>query len=206
MITIPSPPSSLPWRIRVSKAVRDSKIEIIGQEDVKNESHANTLIAVLMAYGASRQGFVYVEPYLARKAIRPHDILLCHPDVGVLVIEVKGHGIEDIVRVAAGNLFVKVGVNTTSKNAFKQAETTMFDVKTAVERAGGPRSTSPIFDFVVALPRISEQEWTAKRYDQSLDRSRLLLKDDLASGHRLRLRFEELTKAELVRFHRSKPI
>jgi hypothetical protein len=192
------------WRVRVSRAVRDAKIEIIGQEDLKNEAHADTFIAVLASYGASRRGFVYVEPYLAKKSIRPHDILLCHPDLGVLVIEVKGHGIDDIVRVAAGHLFLKTG--GVSKNAFQQVQTTMFDVKSAVERAGGFRSTSPVFTFAIALPRISEREWCARGYDQCLDRSVLLLNEDLHNRHRFEARLGQLVKEQLSKQHRSTPI
>jgi superfamily I DNA and RNA helicase len=192
------------WRIRVSRAVRDAKIEIIGQEDIKNEPHADTLIAILDAYGMSRRGFVYVEPYLAKRSIRPHDILLCHPEIGVLVVEVKGHGIDDIVRVAAGHLFLKTG--GVSKNAFQQVQTTMFDVKTAVERAGGFRAASPVFSFAIALPRISEHEWCARGYDQCLDRSVLLLKEDLNNRHRLQDRLGHLVKEQLLRQHRSTPI
>ncbi|HXS95472.1 MAG TPA: hypothetical protein VN736_12780 [Candidatus Limnocylindrales bacterium] len=188
----------------MSRAVRDARVEIIGHEDIKNEPHADTLIAVLECYGASRHGFVYVEPYLAKKSIRPHDILLCHPEVGVLVIEVKGHRIEDVVRVAAGHLFLKTG--GTSKNAFQQVQTTMFDVKSAVERAGGFRAATPIFSFAIALPNITEREWCAKGYDQCLDRSVLLFRDDLQNRHRLRDRVVGLVNDQLTRQHRSTPI
>ena len=204
MVAAPQQPLRPHWRTRVARAVRDAKIEIVGQEDLKNEPHADALIAVLESYGGSRKGFVYVEPYLAKKSIRPHDILLCHPDVGVLVIEVKGHGIDDIVRVAAGHLFLKTG--GVSKNAFQQVQTTMFDVKSAVERSGGFRSTTPVFTFAIALPRISEREWCAKGYDQCLDRSVLLLKDDLENRHRLRARLSHLVREQLTKQHRSTPI
>lgn len=199
--------SRIPMRIRISQAVRDCNIEVIGREDAKTESHAEALIAVLRAFGGSHLGFVYVEPYLARKATRPHDILLCHPEVGVLVVEVKGYSIADISRVAAGNLFVKLaGGGVVQKNAFKQAETAMFDVKNAVERVIGRRQPVPLFDFVVALPRISEAEWTAKGYDRSLDRSRLLLREDLLDAHRVRSQVGRLTKEGLALLHRSAPI
>ncbi len=200
----PQQPLRPHWRVRFARAVRDAKIEIIGQDDLKNEPHADALIAVLESYGGSRKGFVYVEPYVAKKSIRPHDILLCHPDIGVLVIEVKGHGIDDIVRVAAGHLFLKTG--GVSKNAFQQVQANVFDVKSAVEKAGGFRSTSPIFTFAIALPRVSEREWFARGYDQCLDRSVLLLKDDLENRHRLQARFSHLVKEQLSRQHRSAPI
>lgn len=203
----PGTPRPLPWRVRVSQAVRDAKIEIIGREDVKNESHAEALIAVLRAYGQSRQGFVYVEPYLAKKAVRPQDVLLCHPETGVVIIEVKGHGIGDITRVAAGNLFVKnAGGGVTAKNALKQAETAMFDTKSAYERAAGRGLPVPVFDFLVALPRISEGDWIAKGFDRSLDRSRLLFREDLADPHRLRMQIGKLTREALTLSHRAVPI
>src|ERR1035441_667722 len=135
MLHRPGRPS---WRVRVSQSVRDARIEAIGQQDVKNEAHADAATAILRAYGDSRQGFVYIEPYLPKKATRSNDILLCHPDVGALVVEVKGHGITEISRIVAGNLFVKTAGGIVPKNAFKQAETAMFDVKTAFERSDGP--------------------------------------------------------------------
>jgi hypothetical protein len=84
-----------------------------------------------------QQGFVYIEPYLPKRATRPNDILICHPELGVLIVEVKGHGIEDITRISAGTLFVRTSSGTFEKNAFKQAETAMFDIKTAFERSDG---------------------------------------------------------------------
>jgi hypothetical protein len=96
-------PTRPPWRLRVSQSVRNAKIEVIGQQGVKNEAHGEAVIGILQAYGQSPQGFVYIEPYLPKTATRPNDILLCHPEVGVVVIEVKGHGIGDIVRIAAAN-------------------------------------------------------------------------------------------------------
>src|ERR1017187_1044281 len=104
------------WRVRVSQSVRDARIEVIGQQDVKNEAQADAVCAILRAYGDSPRGFLYVEPYLPKK-VGPNDILLCHPDVGVLVVEIKAYRIADIARVVAGNLFVKTGGEIVPKVA-----------------------------------------------------------------------------------------
>ena len=82
------------WQQDLYGAIRKAKIRVVGQDDVKNEAQARVAIAVIEAYGDSPAGFVYIEPYTARSTKRPPDILLCHPDVGVLVIEVKGYPLD----------------------------------------------------------------------------------------------------------------
>lgn len=194
------------WSVRVSQAVRDVKIEVIGKDDVRNESHAIAVTALLKAYGDPPWGMVYIEPYLAKRAVRPDDVLICHPDLGVLVVEVKGHRIGDIERVAAGNLFVRQGGFTKDKNAFKQAENAMFDIKTAVERKTGQSRGLPLFEFAVALPMITEAEWADKGYADSLERDRLLLKDDLENTSVLRNRLQRLVRRGLEEMGKSTPI
>jgi superfamily I DNA and RNA helicase len=186
------------WSVRVNQAVRDARLPVVGREDVGNEAHADVLIGLLGAYGDSSTGFAYVEPYLAKKSVRPNDILICHPELGVLVVEVKGHAIGDIVKIAAGALFVRQGGFTRDKNAFKQAETAMFDIKSAVERKLGQNHRLPLFEFAVALPRISEAEWRAKGYSECLDRTRLLFADDLQNKKVLRQRLGTLVQNSLT--------
>jgi len=194
------------WKNALNKVARDAKIEVVGKDDVKNESHAMVVISLLKAYGSSPSGFVYIEPYLPKGTPRPPDVLICHPDLGVLVIEVKGHRIDDIERVGGGNLWVRRRGYVHSKNVFRQAQDAMFDIKNAVERKVGQSYELPLFEFAVALPMIKESEWIDKQYADKLDRGRLLLKDDVENASALRKRLAMLVKQGLENTHKSAPL
>lgn len=167
------------YRQDVIAEIRDSKIHVVGYDDIVNEPHARAVIATLKAYGDSPQGFVYIEPCTADNTIRPPDVLICHPDLGLLIIEVKGYKIEDIQGIEAGNFYIRKKGRITQINAFRQAEKAMFDIKNAVERRLNDQHNSPLFNYVVALPNVSEVNWKARGYDQSVQHKQLIFQDQL---------------------------
>jgi len=161
-------------------AIRAAKITVIGQDDIKNEAQAEVATAVIRAFGDSPAGFIYCEPCTARSTRRPPDVVLCHPQFGLVVFEVKGYSISSIESVTAGSLFVRHQGIVRPINAFRQAEQAMFDIKHQVERNSGGKDL-PLFNAVVALPNIKQREWESKGFATSFPDAVLLLKEDLST-------------------------
>ncbi len=173
------------YQAELQRAVREASIHVVGYQCVGNEAHARTVIAVLRAFGDERFGLVYVEPVLRSTTKRPPDVLLCHPDVGVVILEVKGWSIQAIERVEAGNFFVRQNGQLRVHNPFHQAAECMFQVKRQVEKVlrGSP---APLFSFVVVLPNVTLDEWTRRGVDQCVQHAQLLLADSLQDAQKLR--------------------
>ncbi len=175
----------------VIRAIRDSKILVIGQDDIKNQAQAEVAAAVIRALGSSPAGFIYIEPCTARTTRRPPDVVVCHPEFGVVVFEVKGYFVSGIESVNAGSLFVRHQGRVSGLNPFRQAESAMFDIKHQFERFGGSSSTLPAFHAVVVLPNITQAEWKVKGFTNCFPDQVLLLKDELAP-ERLRAKLKHL--------------
>ena len=74
----------------------------------------------------SPAGFVYFEPCTVRSTQRPPDVLVCHPEIGLLVIEVKGYPVEIVQGLKAGSLIVRRRGFNRPENPLRQAEDAMF--------------------------------------------------------------------------------
>jgi hypothetical protein len=194
------------WRQDLYGAVRKAKIKVVGQDDIKNEAQAWVAIAVLKAYGDSPAGFVYIEPCTARSTRRPPDVLLCHPDVGLLVMEVKGFSIDVIQGIEAGNLYIRQEGWNRPVNPLRQAEEAMFDIDDAVKRVVRERRAMPLCNFMVAFPNISESDWSAKGYDRSLPSGQLLFKEHTEVTQRLEKRVSMLVRETLSLSRKETPL
>ena len=194
------------WRQELTVARENSKLTVHGTLEAENESQARVAIALLEAYRSGPDGFLMMETYAATDATSPIDILLSHPSVGFLWIEVKGHGISDIVEVSSSSLFVRYGADgTTATNAYKQVQTTMHHAQRRITKATGKKPQS-LFQFMVALPRIHNAEWKQRGFDSALDRNLLLLADDLSSPEALMERLARLTDWNMKHVKGSKPL
>lgn len=88
-------------------AIREAKIKVVGENDLGNDAHAVVLIRLLRAFGDSTAGFIYVEPATILNAERPADIVLCHPNTRLPVVEVKSRRSSTIDLIEAGNFYLK---------------------------------------------------------------------------------------------------
>ncbi|TVR19503.1 MAG: DUF2075 domain-containing protein [Anaerolineaceae bacterium] len=183
------------------QAIHDAKIEIVGYEDIGNEAHAAVVGAIIKAFGNSSAGFIYIEPSQLNGSSRPPDILLCHPEVGVLVIEVKAYSIDFIQGSQAGSLLVRLNGVNRQINPIQQVTAAMFDIKHEVERrlAQTGQNISPLFNAMVAFPNIAESDWVSYGYDQALPGGQMLFGDQFETPKRLKQRIMHLIHGTLKR-------
>jgi superfamily I DNA and RNA helicase len=179
-------------QLNLKRAIASGKIEVIGEDDIKNDPQALVGLALVQAYGNSPAGFIYFEAITARGTAGPSDALLCHPEVGVLVVEVKGYPITQIDGVVAGNLKVRQDGRVKNMNVFSKTADKMFDIKNPVERTIRDNFGSPLFNYVVAFPQIKLSEWQARHFDLCVPCEQLLFEEDL-NPEALRRRLASLT-------------
>lgn len=194
------------WRHELYSAIRKAKIRVVGQDDVKNEAQAMATIAVINAYGDSPAGFIYIEPYTARSTKRPPDLLLCHPEVGVLVIEVKGWSLDIIQGIEAGKIFIREEGYNRPRDPFAQSSEAMYNIKNEVERILRTQRAMPLFNCMAAFPNISESDWSAKGYDKALPSGELLFREHIEITRRLRQRISEVVRKNLAESRKDKPL
>lgn len=194
------------WHDAVYSVIRDSSMQVLGQEDIKNHAHASVVIATIKAFGNCAAAFLYIEPCTARSSYRPPDVLLCHPDVGLLVIEVKGHAIGDINGIEAGNLMIQREGFIRPLNPFRQAEDAMFQIKNDIERYTRAPNKVPLTNILIAFPNISLAEWKSKGYDRCLPLEHIVFKEDITDHSRLKSHILKFVTTSLKESHKPSPV
>ncbi|MEX1020256.1 MAG: 3'-5' exonuclease [Litorilinea sp.] len=185
-------------RRELMAAIRDAAIKVIGHDLLKNDHEAQVLTAIVRAYGNSPAGFIYAAPSRAKATTRPPDVVLCHPQVGLMVIECKGLPIKTVEGVDAGSIYIRRGGFTRTENPVRQAEDQMFDIDNAISRVVRKKWERPLTNCMVALPLISESEWAARGYDRAHPSSQLLFQEQIEDVDRLRRRVGSLVQETLA--------
>ncbi len=186
----------------VLRAIRNAKIEVVGEEDIGNDAHAQVLLSVIRAFGTSPIGFIFVEPCTRFSTIRPPDVLLCHPEVGLLVFEVKGYQPENIHKTIAGKFQISQKGRSIQVDPFRQASDAMFNIKNSAERF---LRDAPLCNFVVVLPNVPRASFEEREFHQTVPMGQLLLKEDLDENC-LRQKIGSLVRDSLKRRGDSNPL
>lgn len=187
-------------------AVRDARIKVIGYDLVKNDAEALMAAAIIRAYGNSPAGFMYIAPTRARSQLYPPDIVLCHPEVGLLVVEVKGFTIDQIQDLEAGSLIVHFGGYNHPINPYRQAEDQMFEIENDLRKLIRNQREMPLFNAMVAFPNIWESEWRERGYDKAHPDYVMLFRDHLETQKRLKKRINYLVRESMARARKDKPL
>jgi len=187
-------------------AVRDAKIKVVGYDLVKNDAEAELLLAIIKAYGNSAAGFIYASPSRARSTLRPPDVVLCHPDVGLLVLEAKSHPISQVEGLEAGSIFVRYQGQIRPENVVRQVEDQMFEIDSDIMKLIRDRRAKPLTNCMVAFPNISESDWRGKGYDKAHPSSQLLFREQIENRSRLKKRITNLVREGLQLSRKERPL
>lgn len=170
----------------LAHAVQAAKLKVLGYQDVNDGAHARCMAALLRVFGDQTQGFLYSEPVLPHSDFAP-DLVLAHPDTGVIVFEVKAYDVQYILGIEAGNLKIKRNGGEFLVNPLRQAQRGMYAIKEHFEQLALD-SARPLFNAMVAFPNISEKDWSAAGYEECIPRRLILFAEDVADLDRLKLR------------------
>ncbi len=187
----------------VEKLVSTAQIKVLGIDLLKNDSEAVLLIAAIRAFGNEHSGFIYISPSRARSTKRPPDIVLCHPNVGLLIIEAKGHPITEIKGIEAGTMLVSYQNRVKPTSIIRQLEDQMYEIESDVLKVVRDRSAMPLINCMVALPNVSEDDWRDRKYNECFPCAQLLFKEQLVDHTRLKKRVDSLVIESLARSGRS---
>jgi hypothetical protein len=148
-------------KAQLFKIVTSSRCQVIGWDDAGNDGHRMVLAALIRAFDRSESALL-CEPSLARKTLRPPDIVLIDPEVGVHTVEVKAVSLDQIESIAAGGqLTIRYAAGPHTGNPITQVRNAMFDIKDATVRAFAADVRVP-FRYWVVFPNIRRGQWLAR--------------------------------------------
>lgn len=191
---------------RLTKACAGANARVLGLDLLKNDAEARLLLAMILAYGDEPQAFLYVSPTRARARRRPPDLVLCHPATGLLVVECKGHRLDEIEGIEAGFLKVRYANRIEPVNVIRQSEDQLYDLQHEIGGLLPDRRQGPLLNALIAFPNIAEQEWRMRGYHELHPTDLLLFAEELADPQRLRAQIRALVTATLALARQEQPL
>lgn len=188
----------------LTTSLAQAKLRVIGEHDIANAAQAQTVMALAQAFSDCPEASLYIEPCTFKSTHRPPDIVLVHPAVGVLVIEVKGYSSDFIERLEAGSFYLRSSGFPKPKNPVRQVQNCMFDLVNAAMRL--MPDGAPFMHYAVAFPNIDEDAWIARGFHLALPSHELLLAEQVATPDLLRHHLIALTEGKLAKSALHRPI
>lgn len=190
----------------LSQLAARTRLRVLGLDLLKNDAEARLCRAVLHAYGEAERGFLYVTPTLAKTKRRPPDLVLGHPDVGVLIFEAKGHQLDEIQNIEAGYLHILYENQLRPINVIRQSEEQLYLIQDAITRLLPNRWSSPLINAVIAFPNIALRAWQARGYHEHHPMDSLLFSEQIDEPAQLRAMLDGLVRDTLQLSKKEQPI
>lgn len=105
------------------------------------------------------------------------DILLLDKELGIIIIEVKGYTIDNIINIEPNNWTIKDSYDKTA-NPIAQAEDYLYSTKAKFDMDRNLRGKVR-GQYFVALPKISKSQWEKRGFNKIIDDTYIILEDDL---------------------------
>jgi len=165
------------WKSELNQSLlRYKNAHIIGAHRIQFTQHAKLITTALHAFGDDPKTTFYIEGLPPQGNIPRPDLILLHPDIGVLVIENKGVELGDIHNVDGTTLIRTLNGQLKEEDPFLQAEKVMFRLRDLCKQRFNIHNA--LFLRTVALPRIRRSEFEL-RYKHQWPRETLF--DDACS-------------------------
>lgn len=145
------------FRAALDQAVRQAKAEVLGAAKITHAYHALLVTTTLRAFGNDPRAMFYVEGVPPAGNVPRPDLILLHPDVGVLVVENKGVRLDDVHAVSNTCLTLVRDGRLREEDPLHQAERVMFRLRDLVGRRVDLAEV--LFLHTAALPRIGREEF-----------------------------------------------
>lgn len=169
--------------LKLEQAAEAAQLRVVGTQDISDYTHARTLMALIAAFD-DPLATLYAEPLLPDSQLIP-DIVLIHPLLGVLVVEVKAYEMAYIRQVEAGNITIWRDGQEQTVNPLRQAQRHMYMIRDKVMQLALDNHR-PLYLSMVALPNISEAAWAQAGYNAALDPHHILFADAINDPDALR--------------------
>lgn len=135
---------------------------------------------------------IFSEDYISRKE---PDILILDKELGVIILEVKGLKIDNIVSIN-GHKWSYRDFYDSEGNPYQQAENQMFSLFDWIKRKSD-FSDRVSRRIMVALPYITKDEWASRGFDQLPSVPPILFKEDLEIPHEMMKKIKSTSYSEV---------
>lgn len=148
------------WKQRLEQAALKAKAKVVGWQKIREVQHGLLIATPLDAFGDDPRASFFIEVRNTTGDIPRPDLILLHPEVGVLVVENKGISVTDINGVDGTALKLVRDGRFKEEDPFHQAERVSFRLRDlAALRAD---LMDMLFLQTAALPRITRQEFECR--------------------------------------------
>lgn len=146
------------WKTALAAAARSCAV--IGWEKIEHRQHALLVVTAIKAFGDDPRASFYIEQRTGLGNVPRPDLILLHPDVGVLVVENKGLGLSDIHSVDGTTLSLMRDGRFKREDPFHQSEKVSFRLRDlAAKRCN---LSEALFLHTAAMPKMSRPEFEKK--------------------------------------------
>jgi hypothetical protein len=142
---------------RLEAAERAAMATCHGTDAIESVPHARLVAVAIEAFGGEKDAAFFVESLPPSSRIPRPDLVIAHPDLGVLVIENKGVRLTDIRDVRADELAILRDGEPKWERPFQQAEKVMFRLKDLLTKRC--RGQPIAYNRMAALPCIAEADF-----------------------------------------------
>ncbi len=171
--------SSTDWKKRLDIAVNAAKAQVVGADRIEQYWHAYLVTLMLEAFGDSSEASFFVESRSPQAKIPRPDLVLLHPQIGVLVIENKGVRLNDITSVRATQLTINRDGLASREDPLHQAERVMYAIRDQCKPYMDISQVS--FMRLAALPAINRRDF-GQRFSAVVPEEFLFADDCSSSG------------------------
>ncbi len=133
------------------------KYKLVGWDKIAHYHHARLVIAMIEAFGDDRRAVFHIETRSGNHSIPRPDLILIHPEVGVLVVEHKGISLTDVQGVNGTDLRLLREGRLKFEDPFHQAEKVAFRLQGLVLKR--VERSQVLFLHTAALPRIAQDDF-----------------------------------------------
>ncbi|MGC8560752.1 MAG: hypothetical protein ACP5O1_08745 [Phycisphaerae bacterium] len=121
--------SPFAWKQRVASAVKAARSQVSGAEQIDHYWHGRLVTLMLEAFGDEPDAYFFIETLSPRANIPRPDLVMLHPQIGVLVIENKGIDLPAIESVQGAELTIRRDGVLSREDPLRQAERVMFGIR-----------------------------------------------------------------------------
>jgi superfamily I DNA and RNA helicase len=133
---------------------------VIGWEKIVYRQHALLVITAIKAFGDDPRATFYIEHRSGIGDVPRPDLILLHPEVGVLVIENKGVQLRDIQNVQGTSLSLLRDGRFKREDPFDQSEKVRFRLgNLSAKRC---RDSEVLFLHTAALPQVNRRDFESR--------------------------------------------
>lgn len=145
----------------LDETLRACQAVVIGREGIEFTQHARLVTTAIRAFGDTPDAAFFIEMLPPVVKLPRPDLVIAHPDLGVIVIESKGVALDDVCGVEADMIDIRRDGAVQREKPFLQAERVMFRLKDMLKKRR-VRLDGVAFNCMTALPRIQEHAFVAR--------------------------------------------